>query len=689
MNPMTQNNQNYTAPIFIPTKPQNMNLVTLKQCEKHKKPLSFYNKYKPEKEPVCIDCLTEEAKELNPPNLFLPYSNLEQDYYFQKKSLLQIIDQANNIKKYEKHIINFQQLMIRYFSQFINKFIKEKILLAVGKSQKGFDFLEKSNMPSANSSQEIMAILNKLENEKFNLDNKCADVFCQINKLQQIFLRNHTKIESNFKDLLYECFEEKVENNLDSNKKLNTNQNNAYLYKTQSNKKNPNLMNCVNMQNIYNLNSNSSAPCNAIRINQESNSSSKSYHSPNLDNLNPYTPNEKQDINFNEIKSTSSDININMEKERIFEESPNHKKEPNANKNPEQAQNTKEDLPKPNETQEFHKKREEDNVIYRAHKEKINSLIEKDKSKKVNQSFYQPKKSMMKKRSKMNKSFQKFNYKYGRSKKVEYKQYNQFIQRTCNQCGASFPALENSGKNEYYCQNCRPSLDEDDNKPSRIMNNRDSSFKREGNNYLKYSYRPKNFNSQKKKYGPPSNQTSRFWNKGRNNFNKMKKDLSFNNSQRFGSKTLHHSNSNFANSQKNRMTSPKPFLRNKKFGLNNLNSKFKANKDKENFGIKKQNEKNLNDDFDVELKSVEESKNNDSDEESGEKNEKSFSKTTNDLFRNRSEGDKSNENDNNSDDFENNDDNKNDSDEDKDEIKEDENTQEDNDNEEGDFDVDF
>jgi hypothetical protein len=232
-------------------------------------------------------------------------------------------------------------------------------------------------------------------------------------------------------------------------------------------------------------------------------------------------------------------------------------------------------------------------------------------------------------------------------------------------------------------------LDEDDNKPKRIMNNRDSSFKREGNNYLKYGYRPKNFNSQKKKYGPPSNQTSRFWNKGRNNFNKMKKDLSFNNSQRFGSKTLHHSNSNFANNQKNRMTSPKPFLRNKKFGLNNLNSKFKANKDKENFGIKKYNEKNLNDDFEVELNSVEESKNNDSDEESGEKNEKSFSKTTNDLFKNRSEGDKSDENDNNSDDFENNDDNKNDSDEDKDEIKEDENTQEDNDNEEGDFDVDF
>lgn len=291
----------------------------------------------------------------------------------------------------------------------------------------------------------------------------------------------------------------------------------------------------------------------------------------------------------------------------------------------------------------------------------------------------------MKKRQKMNKSFQKFNYKYGHQKKVEYKQYNQFIQRKCNQCGSSFSALENSGKNEYYCPNCRPSLDDDDNKSNRIMNNRDSSFKREGNNYHKYGYRPKNFNSNKKKYGLPASQTSRYWNKGKNNFNK---DLSFN-SHRFGSKTLHHSNSNFISRQNNRMSSPKPFLRTKKFGLNNLNSKFKPNKDKDNFGIKKYNEKNLNDDFEVELNSVEESKDNDSEEESEEKNEKSFSKKENDLFRNHSDGDKSNENDNNFDDFDKDDDNKNDSDDDKDEIKEDENNQEEDDNEGGDFDVDF
>ena len=123
MNKIPQSNQNYLAPIFVPMKPLNLNLGTPKLCEKHKKILSFYNKYKPEKEPICIDCLTDDVKELNTPNLYLPYSNLEQDYYFQKKSLLQNIEQANNIKKYEKHMVNFQQLLIRYFSQFITKFI--------------------------------------------------------------------------------------------------------------------------------------------------------------------------------------------------------------------------------------------------------------------------------------------------------------------------------------------------------------------------------------------------------------------------------------------------------------------------------------------------------------------------------------------------------------------------------------
>ena len=688
MNTITQNNQNFVSALYVPVQPQNLNLGNPKTCEKHKKPLFYYNKYKPDKDPICLDCLTEEAKDLNPPNLFLPYTNLEQDYYFQKKSLIQIIEQANNIKKYEKHIFNFQQLLIRYFSQFIIRFIKEKIFLSVNQNQKGIDFLEKVNLFPTNSGKDIMNVLNKFENEKFILENRCADVFCQINKLQQTFLKNHQKIESNFKELLIECFEDKGEFNLDSNEKVNSNQNGFYFCKTQSNKKNPNLMNCVNVQNEYYSNSNTSAPCNSININSDSKKNYMSgVKSPKIDNLKQFTPIEKNEININEIRNTSSNININMEKERIFEDSPKPKIEQKTEKNEivinsNAKSNSSHKKNHANMNEEIPNKKEEDNLIYRSHKEKINSLIEKDKNKKLNQSFYQPKKSNMKRRSKLNRSFQKFNHRFGHKKKLEYKQYNQFSQKNCRQCGASYPSLENSGNDDNLCRNCRP-FNDDNEKPNRIMNKRDSSFIRD-NDFHKYSYRPKNFISQKKRFG--SNSSSRFWNKGKSNFMKSKKDLSFN-SHHFVPKSLHHSNSNFISRQNNRMNSPKPFRRPKKFGLN-PNQKFKPNGDKDNYDIKKYNEKNLNDDFEVELNSVEESKNGESEEESEEKKEKSFSKTTNNFFKKHSDEEKSNENDNNFDDFDNDDD-KNDMGEENGEIKEDENNNEDEDNGEDDLEVDF
>ena len=672
---MTQNNQNFLNSLYVPMQSLNLNLGPPKNCEKHQKPLYYYNKYKPEKDPICIDCLAEEAKELNPPNLYLHYSNLEQDYYFQKKSLIQATEQANNTKKYEKHISNFLQDLIGYFSQFITRFIKEKILLGLNKSQRGNDFLEQFNLYSTNSIQEIMNVLNKLEKEKFIPENKCADVFCQIQKMQQIFLKNHRKIESHFKELLCDCFEEKDEYSLNINSNEKKDVNGFYHYKTQSNKKNPNLMNCVNMQNGYLSNSNDSAPLNSIKINiANSISGSKSSQ---IDKSNQFSSNNKKDMNINEIQNNPINININMEKEGIFEESPIQKPEQRKEEKSEilLISNSKSNSSAKKNNQDIPKKKEEDNLVYKSHKEKINCLIEQDKNKKLNQSFYQQRKPNMKKRSKLNKSFQKFNHKFGHQKKFEYKQYNQFIQKTCQRCGNSFPSLENSGKEDSFCQNCRPSYNE---------NKRDSSYNREGNDFHKYNYRSKNFITQKKKFGLLSSSTH-FWNKGKSNFMKTKKDLSFN-SHQYRPKTLHHSNSNFISRQNNRMSSPKPFGRPKKFGLNNLKQKFNSNRDTENYDIKKYNEKNLNDDFEVELNSVEEGKNNESEEESEEKKDQSFNAKKNEFYKAHSEEEKSNEN---NFDYFDKDDNKDDMEEENEDIKDDENNMEDENNEDNDFDVDF
>ena len=692
MNPMTQNNKNFISTLYAPMQTLNLNLGTPKNCEKHQKPLLYYNKSKPENDPICLDCLTEEAKEINSPNLYVPLSNIEQDFYFQKKSLNQIKEQANNEKKYGKHIYNFQQLLTRYFSQFITKFIKEKIYYNLNQNLQENNAFENFNFGPLNSTKDIIEVLNKYENKKFIIENKCADVFCQINKMQQLFLKNHEKIESSFKELLHDCFDEKPEISFDSNIKINVNMNNLYQYKTQSNKKNPNLINCANMQNGFLSNSNVSAPCNSIKINAEQKLNLASgIKSPQINNINQLSSNEKKDMKINEIQNSPARININMEKEHIFEESPKQKVEERKEEQSEIVlnPNSKSNSSAKKSNQELPKKREEDSLVYQSHKEKINSLIEKDKNKKTNQSFYQPRKQNMKRKPKVNKNYQKFNHKFGYQKKIEYKQYNQFIQKTCQKCGISYTDLENSGKGGNFCQDCRPSYNEDNEKSNRHMNNRDSSYNRDNNDFHKYNYRSKNFIAPKKKFGPTN--SSRFWNKGKNNFMKAKKDLSFN-SHHYGPKTLHHSNSNFISRQTNRMNSPKPFRRTKKFGLNNPISKFKSNGEKDNYGIKKYNEKNLNDDFEVELNSVEESKNNESEEESEEKKEKSFNKTSNDFFRNRSEDDKSHENENNFDYFDNDNEKKkkkNDMDDENEDVKEEENNLDEENNEDDDLDVDF
>ena len=67
-------NQKCLTTIFVPVQPLNFNITPPSICQKHQKPLSYYNKYKPDNEPICIDCLISET------NLYLTFSNLEQEY---------------------------------------------------------------------------------------------------------------------------------------------------------------------------------------------------------------------------------------------------------------------------------------------------------------------------------------------------------------------------------------------------------------------------------------------------------------------------------------------------------------------------------------------------------------------------------------------------------------------------------
>ena len=621
--------------IFVPMQSLNFNLVPPKICPTHQKPLSYYNKYKPEKDPICLDCLINETKDVKDSNLYVPFSNLEQEYYHQKNTFFQIIEKANNIKKYETYITNFQNLLSNYFTKYISKFLKEKI--SVDNSfQKKVDFCEKKKGPM--SSKGIMNILNKVENENFILDNKCADVFCQINKLQKMLLNNNEKLAEAFKNLLENFFEE-------PNDKLSK-EKEYILSKTQSNKKKSSEKD-IEMQ----CRTNSSVPSNSSKKNKDFLSSTNiNTNTPRNEDISQFSIND--DLNINDrIKQISNfgTININMQKERIFEEnsevedekknlsenneinnsfSDKKNTELNEDKN---AKSEKELLKSAKDKEELEwrpRKNDNNDDIYRDHKEKINQLIEQDKNKKsVNQSFFQTKRPKFKKKQNLNKSFQKTNHsKYAFPKKREYNYYNQFNQKICRVCGESFFIIKSGFNEEERCDKCKRKIEENENFSHRRL--RDFSTKNK-----KFGFFQKTFGSLLKK----PYMTGVFGNKKM--FGK-KMESSYN--SHYLNRTLIHSNSTYIK-QHLRINSPKI-----NFGFN---SKYRLNKGKENYddnyigksnkyaGHRKYNEKK-NDDFEVDLDSEDEKTDNLNEndelneiEDNKSFEEEKFNKTINGFYR--------------------------------------------------------
>mgnify|MGYP006873040071 FL=1 len=623
--------------IFVPMQSLNFNLVPPTTCPTHQKPLSYYNKYKPDKDPICLDCLINEIKEAKDSNLYVPFSNLEQEYYHQKNTFFQIIEKANNIKKYETHINNFQNLLSNYFTKFISKFLKEKI--SVDNSfQKKVDFCEKKKGPM--NAKDIMNILNKVENEKFILDNKCADVFCQINKLQKILLNNNEKLAEAFKTLLEDFFGE-------SSTKLSK-EKEYILSKTQSNKKRSNEPD-IELQ----CRTNSSVPSNSSKKNQDFLSSTNvNTKSPCLnEDISQFSIND--DLNINDrIKQISNfgTININMQKERIFEENDeveDEKKNLSENNNrinnsfpdnkieeineDKKAKAEKELLKTVNDEDKLEwrsKKNDNNDDIYKDHKEKINQLIEQDKNKKsVNQSFFQSKRPKFKKKQNLNKSFQKTNHsKYAFQKKREYNYYNQFNQKICRVCGESFFIIKSGFNEEEKCDKCKRKIEENENFSHRRL--RDFSMKNK-----KFGFFQKNFGSLLKK----PHMAGGFGSKKM--FGK-KMEPSYN--SHYLNRTLIHSNSTYIK-QHIRMNSPMP-----KFGFN---PKYRLNKGKENYDDnyigktnkyavhRKYNEKK-NDDFEVDLDSGDEKMDNlnendelNENEDNKSFEEEKFNKTINGFYR--------------------------------------------------------
>ena len=598
-------------------------------CQEHQKPLSYYNKYKPNNPPICADCLIREVKEGNNTNLYLPSANLEQEYYYQKNAFFQIIEQANNMKKFDSHIANFYHLLTSFFGQFITKFLKEKILACNSNAFNAYNKFDIEKNNNCLNAKDIMVILNKVEQEKYVLENKTADVFSNINKLQRILIRNHDKLANGFKNLLYNFFD-------NSNNEMSAGKN----YQKE------------NSSNPLGTGKNSVTNSSAQKKQDFLTSPKYESQSPN-NNLSQISPIEEKKQN-NETNNFAPNININMEKEKVFDDNiefdpEKDKKDFNTtkeinnsfqeNKFTEIFNQKNEEVNQTNAKEEnehelewrkkksdeealaWRRKNDEDDDICKEHKDKINKLIEQDKNKKSgNQSFFQTKKPNFKKKYNLNKSFQKYNpAKFNFSKKIEYKQYNQFLQKTCSKCGSSFITT----KDEEFCQNCKHFLDKDDRRGIRNYSNKNE----------KYRFFPKNFGGPKKSFIQNNRQ-------GIKKFFGKRNDRSFT-SRQYMNKTLIHSNSNFLNRYGNGIGSPKGFDEHKKF---NINGKYRINKIKENneqkFGKNNFVQRNCHDKINKDNFEVDdlESDNDENDKDNNSsKREKTFFKSSNDFFRKNSQ----------------------------------------------------
>lgn len=643
-------NQKCLTTIFVPVQPLSFNVNPPSVCQIHQKPLSYYNKYKPNNDPICMDCLLNEINEGKELNLYLPISNLEQEFYYQKNAFYQIIEQANNIKKYDIHINNFQRLLTNYFSQFIGKFINERIFHNI--PQKNVELCDKNT--TCLNSKDMMNILNKVENEKFILDNKSADVFCEINILEKTFLKSHEKLEKEFKDLLIGFFVDSKIMSFSGKEKINLKEIDCNNSSNEKNKTNSNPSNS----------NSSSKKC--LNIFSSAKNINKTLNEENISKISPIDePKENLNDKNKEICNVSHDINMNMETEKIFDENIDFDIEEEVKKNPfhndlnnsfsekgnyetfkkNNERENQEDIKTENDQklelgqkqskeEELpwrRKKTDEDDAIYREHKDKINKLIEQDKNKKacntsMNQSFYQRKKNNYKKNqnnSNLNKSFQKYNpNKFNFSKKIEYKQYNQFSQKSCLKCGSSFITT----KDEDCCQNCKYISDDE-----RLKKRRNKDYQNKKGKF----YFQKNYGGQKK-YHIQSH--------GIKKYPGNKNDTPYN--RNYNNKTLIHSNSTYSKLFGKNLNSPKGLEEHKKY---NMNTKYKMYKGKEkyddkfgknNFGSQKYYErknrdnKNNKDDFEVDLESGED---NDINNQSGNntdnnKEEMSFCKTTFDAL---------------------------------------------------------
>lgn len=181
-------------------------------CDKHNKPLTFYNISNPWKIPLCIDCLLdktkreeESSKGRSTPSLmnhYIPCENLKNEFNSAITTFQTTQSKVkSNMIKYENYFKLLQETFMKFMNKKINEYF-QKIFTKMKEMQKSSPL----NLYSVMSPQAMLSFITSNEVSLKELQEKKIKIFDTICQLQNKLLSSNCKLTESINILLDKFF---------------------------------------------------------------------------------------------------------------------------------------------------------------------------------------------------------------------------------------------------------------------------------------------------------------------------------------------------------------------------------------------------------------------------------------------------------------------------------------------------
>lgn len=189
----------------------NVNIKEPYVCEKHCKPLTFYNVTYPWKKPLCIDCLGEETKKeeelllknsvIPVINRYIPSSQLIDQFFLTIKSMEEIQPKLiDSNSSYEKYLFQLEETLMKFMNKVVKNYfskVLKKLRIMENKIIKPYPAL---------TPLDILNFINTQEKYIEELKNKKTQNYSIINKMQTKLIEYHSFLEEQLQSLFNSFF---------------------------------------------------------------------------------------------------------------------------------------------------------------------------------------------------------------------------------------------------------------------------------------------------------------------------------------------------------------------------------------------------------------------------------------------------------------------------------------------------